>query len=175
MKTMLQGAFNRKIQSAEDLARTLGPFPREKRVVMCHGTFDIVHPGHIRHLLYARDKGDVLVVSVTADEHIMKANYRPHVPEALRAMNLAALEMVDYVVVDRNATPIENIRRLQPDLFVKGFEYGSGPLPRRRRRRRIRSKPTAARSSSRRATWSSRPPPSSRASCPISRWKSWIC
>lgn len=129
MKTMLEGAFNRKIYAVDDLAKLLGPFPRGKRVVMCHGTFDIVHPGHIRHLLYAREKGDVLVVSLTCDEHIMKANYRPHVPETLRAMNLAALEMVDYVIVDRNATPIENIRRIQPDFFVKGYEYGAGPLP----------------------------------------------
>jgi len=129
MKTLLQGAFNRKIHTAAELAKLLGGFPRQKRVVMCHGTFDIVHPGHIRHLLYAREKGDVLVVSVTCDEHILKANYRPHVPEELRAMNLAALEMVDHVVIDRNATPIENIRLLQPDFFVKGYEYGAGPLP----------------------------------------------
>jgi rfaE bifunctional protein nucleotidyltransferase chain/domain len=129
MKTLLQGAFNRKIHGAAELAKLLGGFPRQRRVVMCHGTFDIVHPGHIRHLLYARDKGDVLVVSVTCDEHILKANYRPHVPEDLRAMNLAALEMVDHVVIDRNATPIENIRLLRPDFFVKGYEYGAGPLP----------------------------------------------
>jgi rfaE bifunctional protein nucleotidyltransferase chain/domain len=129
MKTLLEGAFNRKIHTAEELAKVIGAFPRKKRVVMCHGTFDIVHPGHIRHLLYAREKGDVLVVSVTCDEHILKANYRPHVPEGLRAMNLAALEMVDHVVIDRNATPIENIRLIQPDFFVKGYEYGSGPLP----------------------------------------------
>jgi rfaE bifunctional protein nucleotidyltransferase chain/domain len=129
MKALVEGAFNRKIRTAAELASILGPFPRAKRVVMCHGTFDIVHPGHIRHLIYAREKGDVLVVSLTCDEHIMKANYRPHVPEALRAMNLAALEMVDHVVIDRNATPIENIHLLQPDFFVKGYEYGAGPLP----------------------------------------------
>lgn len=129
MKSLIEGAFNRKIHTAAELARLLGSFPRKKRVVMCHGTFDIVHPGHIRHLLYAREKGDILVVSVTCDEHILKANYRPHVPETLRAMNLAALEMVDHVVVDRNATPIENIRLIKPDFFVKGYEYGSGPMP----------------------------------------------
>jgi rfaE bifunctional protein nucleotidyltransferase chain/domain len=129
MKTVLEGAFNRKIHTAEALAKILPPFPRDKRVVMCHGTFDIVHPGHIRHLMYAREKGDILVVSLTCDQHILKANYRPHVPETLRAMNLAALEMVDHVVIDRNATPIENIRRIKPDLFVKGYEYGAGSLP----------------------------------------------
>jgi rfaE bifunctional protein nucleotidyltransferase chain/domain len=129
MSTILEGAFNRKIYTADALAPLLPPFPRQKRVVMCHGTFDIVHPGHIRHLLYAKEKGDVLLVSLTCDEHILKANYRPHVPEKLRAMNLAALEMVDYVIIDRNATPIENIRLLRPDFFVKGYEYGSGNLP----------------------------------------------
>ena len=60
---------------------------------MCHGTFDIVHPGHIRHLLYAKSKGDILVASLTADAHIAKANFRPFVPQELRAFNLAALEM----------------------------------------------------------------------------------
>lgn len=124
----MEGAFKRKIKTAEELAAIIGPFPRERRVVMCHGTFDIVHPGHIRHLLYASEKGDVLVVGVTCDAHIVKANYRPHIPEALRAVNLAALEMVDYVVIDRNATPVANIAQIRPDLFVKGYEYGAGGL-----------------------------------------------
>ena len=59
---------------------------------MCHGTFDLVHPGHIRHLLYAKSKADILVASLTADAHIAKANFRPFVPQELRAFNLAALE-----------------------------------------------------------------------------------
>ena len=60
---------------------------------MCHGTFDIVHPGHVRHLLYAKSKADILVASLTADAHIAKANFRPFVPQELRAFNLAALEV----------------------------------------------------------------------------------
>lgn len=126
---IIRGEFSRKIQTAEELAHSIGSFPREKSVVMCHGTFDIVHPGHIRHLLYAREKGDILVVSLTADVHIAKANYRPHIPENLRAMNLAALELVDFVVIDRDPTPLKNISIIQPDLFVKGYEYGSKGLP----------------------------------------------
>src|SRR5262245_44019397 len=90
---------------------------------MCHGTFDIVHPGHIRHLLYAKSKGDVLVASLTGDEHIIKANFRPFVPQELRAFNLAALEMVNYVVIDKAATPINNIGIIKPDYFAKGYEY----------------------------------------------------
>ncbi|MBI4064642.1 MAG: adenylyltransferase/cytidyltransferase family protein [Elusimicrobia bacterium] len=90
---------------------------------MCHGTFDIVHPGHVRHLMYAREKADIMIASLTCDAFITKANFRPFVPEELRAMNLAALEIVDYVIIDRNATPLENLKYLQPDYFAKGYEY----------------------------------------------------
>ncbi len=120
--------YQRKIKGREELRAVLGPRPRERRVIMCHGTFDLVHPGHIRHLMYAKSKADILVVSLTSDAHINKANFRPFVPQALRAMNLAALEVVDYVVVDESPTPIENIRFLQPDFFAKGYEYSAGGI-----------------------------------------------
>ena len=55
--------------------------------------------------------------------------YRPHVPENIRALNLAALEMVDYVIIDHFATPLENIGKLKPDFFAKGFEYSGSSLP----------------------------------------------
>ncbi|MBS0534419.1 MAG: adenylyltransferase/cytidyltransferase family protein [Proteobacteria bacterium] len=118
------GDYRRKVKTIDELCAVLGPRPRKQRVVMCHGVFDLVHPGHIRHLLYAKDKADILVASLTADAHITKAHYRPFVPEDLRALNLAALEMVDYVIVDPNPTPIEHIGRIQPDYFAKGYEYG---------------------------------------------------
>jgi len=118
-----QNDYRRKIKTREELRAVLGPYPRAKRVIMCHGTFDLVHPGHIRHLMYAKSKADLLVVSLTSDAHINKANFRPFVPQALRAMNLAALEVVDYVIVDENPTPNENIKFLQPDFFAKGYEY----------------------------------------------------
>lgn len=118
--------YRRKVKTVDELCAVLGPRPRGKKVIMCHGVFDIVHPGHVRHLLYAKSKGDILVVSVTADEHIAKANVRPYVPEDLRAINLAAFEMVDYVIIDRDPTPLTNLRRLQPDYYAKGYEYVSG-------------------------------------------------
>jgi rfaE bifunctional protein kinase chain/domain/rfaE bifunctional protein nucleotidyltransferase chain/domain len=120
--------YRRKIKTVDELVEILGPRPRARKVIMCHGVFDIVHPGHLRHLLYAKSKGDVLVVSVTADEHISKANVRPYVPEELRAINLAAFEMVDYVVIDRDPTPLTNLRRLQPDFYAKGYEYMSAGI-----------------------------------------------
>lgn len=125
--------YRRKIKTREELVQIIGSRPREKKVIMCHGTFDIVHPGHIRHLMYARSKADQLLVSITTDAHINKANYRPFVPQQLRAMNLAALEVVDFVVVDNNPTPLENISVIQPDYFAKGYEYSTdGIHPRTR-------------------------------------------
>jgi rfaE bifunctional protein kinase chain/domain/rfaE bifunctional protein nucleotidyltransferase chain/domain len=120
--------YERKIKTVDELCALLGPRPRDRKVIMCHGVFDIVHPGHVRHLIYAKSKGDVLVVSVTADEHIAKANVRPYVPEALRAINLAAFEMVDYVIIDRDPTPLANLRKIQPDYYAKGYEYVAGQL-----------------------------------------------
>jgi cytidyltransferase-like protein len=122
--------FAHKIKTVDEVCAVVGAFPRKKRVIMCHGTFDVVHPGHLRHLLYAKSKAEVLVVSVTADIHVKKGELRPHVPQDLRAASLAAYEFVDFVVIDGNATPIENLRVLQPDFFVKGYDYsvtGSNP------------------------------------------------
>jgi rfaE bifunctional protein kinase chain/domain/rfaE bifunctional protein nucleotidyltransferase chain/domain len=121
--------FRHKIKTLDELIATLGPRPRHKTVIMCHGVFDIVHPGHLRHLMYAKDKADILVASITADAYITKADHRPYVPQELRAENLAALEMVDYVIVDPNPTPIDHIRRLQPDYFAKGYEYFAEGIP----------------------------------------------
>ncbi|MBI3455013.1 MAG: adenylyltransferase/cytidyltransferase family protein [Candidatus Rokubacteria bacterium] len=115
--------YRRKIKTLEELRELIGPRPRARTVIMCHGVFDLVHPGHIRHLMYAKGKADILVASLTCDAHIEKAAHRPFVPQELRAMNLAALEMVDYVLIDQNPTPIENLLSLQPDYFAKGYEY----------------------------------------------------
>ena len=126
---MVEEKYKAKVKSASELAAIFGPHPRQRKVIMCHGTFDVVHPGHIRHLMYASGKADILVASITADEFIEKANFRPYVPEELRAINLAALDMVDYVVIDSNPTPLENLSTIKPDYFAKGYEYVSSGLP----------------------------------------------
>jgi cytidyltransferase-like protein len=121
--------YRHKIKSAQELRDIIGSRPRNKSVIMCHGVFDVVHPGHIRHLLYAKSKADLLIASITADRHITKGVHRPHVPQDLRAVNLAAFEVVDYVVIDKNPTPLENIRLIEPDYFAKGFEYTATGMP----------------------------------------------
>ncbi len=121
--------YKKKIVKLTNLIGKIKKFPRRKKVVLCHGNFDVVHPGHIRHLTYAKSKADILVVSLTADKFITKGKYKPFVPESLRATNLAALEMVDYVIIDNNFKPLKNISLIKPDFFAKGFEYSSGSLP----------------------------------------------
>lgn len=109
-----------KILTIEKLLEILD---RSKKTILVHGCFDIVHPGHIRHLAYAKSKADILIASVTADRHIAKGIYRPHVPEQIRAESLAALEMVDYVLITDASDALNLIKRLQPNFFAKGFEY----------------------------------------------------
>ena len=77
----LSEQYKHKLVDASQLKKNIGERPREKTVIMCHGVFDVVHPGHLRHLLYAKSKADILVASLTADTHIKKGVYRPHVPE----------------------------------------------------------------------------------------------
>lgn len=125
----LKNRFGHKIKTAEEVAQAIGPRPRKHKVIMCHGVFDVVHPGHLRHLLYAKSKADILVASLTADRHITKGVHRPHIPQELRAVNLAAFEMVDYVVIDPNDKPLSNIAAIQPDFFAKGYEYVAGGMP----------------------------------------------
>ncbi|GLS22704.1 bifunctional protein HldE [Labrys miyagiensis] len=129
MSESLSDRYAHKIKTPEQLRDILGPMPRTKRAIMCHGVFDVVHPGHLRHLIYAKGKADILIASVTADRHITKGLHRPHVPQDLRALNLAAFELIDFVVIDPNATPIENIRIIQPDFLAKGYEYTANGLP----------------------------------------------
>lgn len=103
---------------------------RGRCVVQCHGCFDIVHPGHIRHLRHARQQGDVLLVSITADSVMNKGDGRPLFPQDLRAENLAALDFVDWVFVNPDATAVRLLEQVQPDVYIKGREYEQNDDPR---------------------------------------------
>lgn len=121
--------INDKIVTTPELSLKMGKFNgRESSYILCHGVFDVMHPGHIRHLEFAKSQADFLIVSITADEFITKGTYRPHVSEEIRASSLAHLHIVDYVLVNRSATPDNLLRELQPDFFAKGFEYVSNGL-----------------------------------------------
>lgn len=94
-----------------------------KRVVQCHGTFDLLHLGHVRHLEAAKLLGDCLIVTVTADAFVNKGPGRPVFDSEARAEMLASLQFVDWVVINDSADAINSITRLHPDVYVKGQDY----------------------------------------------------
>jgi rfaE bifunctional protein nucleotidyltransferase chain/domain len=94
-----------------------------KAVVLCHGVFDVLHVGHVRHLKAAKREGDVLVVTITADKFVNKGPGRPAFPEHLRADMLASLEVVDWVGINNNPSAETVIDLIKPSVYVKGSEY----------------------------------------------------
>ena len=110
-----------KIRRMDDLAKALESVRAGgKKIVHCHGVFDLLHIGHIKHLEAARKLGDVLVVTVTPDRFVNKGPHRPAFPERLRAEALASLVCVDFVAINEWPTAVETIQRLRPNLYVKG-------------------------------------------------------
>ncbi len=97
-----------------------------KKIVMCHGVYDLLHYGHLEHLREAKVQGDVLVVSVTAAPYVNKGPDRPYYSDEQRTEFLANLAVVDYVVLSEEGTAKTNIASVQPDIFVKGQEFQSG-------------------------------------------------
>lgn len=115
-----------KIVSIEQLAQRAAELKAEgKTVALCHGTFDLLHIGHIRHLQAAARQADALLVSVTADEYVNKGPGRPVFNQYLRAENIAALACVDRVAVNYALTAVNVLGLVKPDLYVKGSDYKS--------------------------------------------------
>ena len=94
-----------------------------KTVVQCHGCFDLLHIGHIRHFTEAKSKGDILVVTVTPDRFVNKGPGRPAFKEHLRLEAIASLDCVDYVALNEWQTAEDTIALIKPDIYCKGPEY----------------------------------------------------
>jgi len=118
-------ALSRKIKNIDELAIIIQKLKnqKDKKIVLCHGVFDLVHPGHIRHFQAAKALGDILIVTITADKYVNKGPGRPVFTQELRAESTAALECVDYVAVNHALNAVELIKKLKPDLYVKDKEY----------------------------------------------------
>jgi len=135
---MRSAEADKKIHSIESLQTERARLRKAgKTVVQCHGCFDIVHPGHIRYLRMARSLGDVLIVTVSADDVVMKGYDRPYIPEDLRLDNLAELGCVDYVALSEDEWAGPVLEALQPDIYVKGREYESKNDPRFAKEKKI--------------------------------------
>jgi len=116
--------LNGKVKTIADLEHVVRGLKGEgKKIVLCHGVFDLLHIGHIRHFEEARRMGDTLVVTVTRDEHVNKGPHRPAFAHELRVEAIAALKSVDYVAINEWPHAVETIKRLQPHIYVKGPDY----------------------------------------------------
>ncbi|MDO8603041.1 MAG: D-glycero-beta-D-manno-heptose 1-phosphate adenylyltransferase [Candidatus Omnitrophota bacterium] len=98
---------------------------KNKKIVFTNGCFDILHAGHISYLLKAKSLGDVLVIGLNSDGSVkkLKGKSRPIVTQRNRAILLAALEAVDFVVIFNGPTPLKLIKALKPDVLVKGGDW----------------------------------------------------
>lgn len=111
-------------RSADALVKKLEEYRAAgRKIAMCHGVFDPIHPGHILHLQAAKRLGDVLIVSVTADRYVNKGPWRPVFSERLRAQSIASIGDVDHVIINDAPTAVDLIRTLRPDSYVKGSDY----------------------------------------------------
>lgn len=95
----------------------------DKKIVQCHGCFDVLHIGHIRHLQAAKAMGDILIVSVTSDRFVNKGKNRPIFTAEERAEALCALQCVNYVTINDAPDSVEIIGVIKPNIYAKGAEY----------------------------------------------------
>ncbi len=113
-----------KILSIDQLAAVAAEARRAKKVVaLAHGSFDLLHLGHVRHLELAREQGDILIVTITGDRYLNKGPGRPVFTASLRAEMLAALSCVDWVGVNDEPVAVNVINSIKPDVYVKGSDY----------------------------------------------------
>ncbi len=113
-----------KIVSLSELTGIISSLKKQgKKIAQCHGCFDLLHIGHVKHFESAKKIADVLIVTVTPDRFVNKGPGRPVFPENLRLESIAALQVVDYVALNEWPTAVETIKLLKPDFYVKGPDY----------------------------------------------------
>ena len=113
-----------KILSTEELQNKIKILKKKnKRIVLCHGVFDIIHPGHIYHFNSAKKFGDILIISVTNDENVKKGYNRPAFNLSHRKKTLSGLSVVDYVCESNSRDAVEILKKIKPDIYCKGPDY----------------------------------------------------
>ena len=113
-----------KILSLEELNEKVKSGQAEgKKMVHCHGVFDLLHIGHIKHFEEAKSFGDALVVTITPDEFVNKGPNRPAFTTTLRLEALAGLESIDFIAANKWSNAVKTIKILQPDIYCKGPDY----------------------------------------------------
>jgi rfaE bifunctional protein kinase chain/domain/rfaE bifunctional protein nucleotidyltransferase chain/domain len=116
--------MKQKIFSLQNLERVLNKKrSKGKKIVLCHGVFDLLHIGHIKHFNKAKSFGDILVVTLTPDKYVNKGPSRPAFVEKSRLEAVAALEIVDYVALNSSPTAVNVIKKIKPNIYCKGSDY----------------------------------------------------
>lgn len=95
----------------------------KKKIVLCHGVFDLLHIGHIRYFEQAKRHGDILIVSLTSDNFVNKGSGRPFFKIFDRIAAISALQVVDFVTISNNTTAVDIIKRIKPNIYFKGSDY----------------------------------------------------
>ncbi len=114
----------KKIVSIESLKKIIVKKKlKRKKIVLCHGVFDLLHLGHIKHFDEAKNFGDTLIVTITSDKYVNKGPHRPLFNENHRAEAIAALSSVDYVAINKNPTAVKVIKEFKPNIYCKGSDY----------------------------------------------------
>ena len=96
---------------------------KQKIVTHCHGVFDLLHIGHIKHFKEAKNLGDILIVTITADNYVKKGTNRPYFNENYRAEAISSLEFVDYVSIINDKSAVNAIKSIKPNYYCKGEDY----------------------------------------------------
>src|SRR3989344_2678793 len=118
---MVANKFRDKIKQPDQLSGiVLSLKSRGKKIVHCHGDFDLLHRGHLHQFEQAKSQGDILIVSITTDKFMAKGPGRPVFNQNVRAEMIAAVEIVDFVVFNDAPNSTEILKILKPDVYVKG-------------------------------------------------------
>jgi len=116
--------MKKKIYSLEKLTKIISSLKQNSnKISLCHGVFDLLHPGHIYHFEQAKKKADILVVSITSDKKVLKGPGKPYFNQRHRSHSLSSLQLVDYIVVSNDQSAVNVIKKLKPDFYVKGSDY----------------------------------------------------
>lgn len=125
MKKLLK----KNISDTKKIKKIVKSLREKKKIIgLCHGVFDLIHLGHLKHFEYAKNKSDILIVSITADKFIKKGPGRPIFDQVQRMEALSAIKYIDYIFLNDSATAINSINLVKPNYYFKGIDYKKDSL-----------------------------------------------
>ena len=116
--------MRKKIFTIKDFEKKIKEIRKKnKKIVLCHGVFDLLHIGHLKHFTFAKKNGDILIVSITQDKFINKGFGRPIFNQNIRAEMLSSISIIDFVIINNEPGAEDVINSIKPNFYCKGIEY----------------------------------------------------